>query len=539
MAGTGTFKEIIEGDVYKFYADGHWRLSSSGNISYVYNPTVAGKQAYKITACSKDEVNQAFQSAKAAQKIWAKTPLYKRAEMLHKVAEIMRKNKGPIAECLVKEVAKPAKDSVTEVVRSADLLSYTAEGIRILSEGKFLFSDSFPGNPRNKLCLASKAPLGVILAIPPFNYPVNLTCSKIGPALIAGNAVVVKPPTQGSVSTLHMMHCFHLAGFPKGLLSCVPIKASELGDYVTTHPLVNCISFTGGCDTGMSISKKAGMVPLQMELGGKDAMIVLEDGDIELAATNIIKGGFSFSGQRCTAVKVVLVMESVADKLVSSVNAKVAKLKVGPPENNCDIVPVVTEASANFIEGLVTDAKAKNAKLCQAKFSRQEWKRQGNLIWPLLIDNVTTDMRIAWEEPFGPVIPVMRIKTPEEGVKHCNSSKYGLQGCVFTSDINKAMLLSDAMESGTIQINSAPARGPDHFPFQGIRESGVGSQGVTNSINLMTKIKTTVLNLPTASYTMGTNKLPFSSLLSFLLSLVLGSGRRRVFADGEKRTSVW
>ncbi|KAK9059431.1 hypothetical protein SSX86_022051 [Deinandra increscens subsp. villosa] len=410
-----------------------------------------------------------------------------------------------------------------QVVRSGDLVSYCAEeGVRVLGEGKFLVSDSFPGNERTKYCLTSKnrmegtwmtlcvrllqIPLGVVLAIPPFNYPVNLSVSKIAPALIAGNSLVLKPPTQ----VCNMLYCWcgvctpydtllslsWNAGFPKGVISCVTGKGSEIGDFLTMHPGVNCISFTGG-DTGSAISKKVGMIPLQMELGGKDACIILEDADLDLASSSIVKGGFSYSGQRCTAVKVVLVMESIADSLVKKVNEKLGKLTVGPPENDCDITPVVTESSANFIEALVMDAKTKGATFCQ------EYKRKDNLIWPLLIDNVKPDMRIAWEEPFGPVLPVIRISNAEEGIHHCNASNFGLQGCIFTKDINKAILISDAMETGTVQINSAPARGPDHFPFQGLKDSGIGSQGVSNSINMMTKIKSTVINLPTPSYTMG------------------------------------
>ncbi|KAL6274987.1 hypothetical protein ACE6H2_025679 [Prunus campanulata] len=514
MAGTGLFSEILDGEAYKYYADGEWKKSSSGKLVPIINPTTR-KVHYKVQACTQEEVNKVMETAKIAQKSWAKTPLWKRAELLHKAASILKEHKAPIAESLVKEIAKPAKDAVTEVVRSGDLVSYCAEeGVRILGEGKFLVSDSFPGNDRTKYCLTSKIPLGVVLAIPPFNYPVNLAVSKIAPALIAGNSLVLKPPTQGAVSCLHMVHCFHLAGFPKGLISCVTGKGSEIGDFLTMHPGVNCISFTGG-DTGIAISKKAGMIPLQMELGGKDACIVLEDADLDLVAANIIKGGFSYStqlmrflsdslgthicnsGQRCTAVKVVLVMESVADALVEKVNKRVEKLTVGPPEENSDITPVVSESSANFIEGLVVDAKQKGATFCQ------EYKRDGNLIWPLLLDNVRPDMRIAWEEPFGPVLPVIRITSVEEGIHHCNASNFGLQGCVFTKDINKAILIGDAMETGTVQINSAPARGPDHFPFQGIKDSGIGSQGITNSINMMTKIKTTVINLPTPSYSMG------------------------------------
>ncbi len=334
----------------------------------------------------------------------------------------------------------------------------------------------------------------MILCIPPFNYPVNLAVSKLAPALIAGNAVVLKPPTQGCVSALHMVQCFHRAGLPRGLINCVTGNVREFGDHLTMHPTINCISFTGG-DTGLGVCKKAGMVPLQMELGGKDACVVLPDADLALAASSIIKGGFSYSGQRCTAVKLVLAHASIADALVERVAAGVAKLSVGQPEEDADITAVVSSKSADFIQGLVEDALAKGAV---ARGSA--WRREGNLLWPLLLDNVTEDMRLAWEEPFGPVLPVMRVASAEAAVALVNRSRFGLQGCVFTRDVNAAIAVADAMRTGTVQINGAPARGPDHFPFQGVKDSGIGSQGITNSITLMTKLKTVVLNLPAPSY---------------------------------------
>lgn len=481
---------------YKFYVNGVWKESASGKTQTVLNPS-DNQVVYHTQACNQAEVDEVFKAAKAAGKGWAKTPLWKRAEYLHKVAALMKANAQPVADALIKEVAKAAKDSLTEVIRSGDFLSYTAEeGVRFLGEGELLVADSFPGQDRNKLCLSQKVPLGVVLCIPPFNYPVNLAVSKLGPALMAGNTIVMKPPTQGAVSGIHMMQAFHKAGFPPGVVNLVTGKGSEIGDFLTTHPAVNCISFTGG-DTGISISKKAGMVPIQMELGGKDVCIVCEDADIELAAKSIVKGGYSYSGQRCTAVKVVLAMESIADELVGKVNAMIAKLSVGSPEDDSFIVPVVSTSSANYIEGLVKDAEAKGATLCQA------YKRELNLIWPLLIDKVTPDMRIAWEEPFGPVVPVMRISSVEQGIEHCNSNNVALQGCVFTKDINQAIYISDAMETGTVQVNAAPARGPDHFPFQGFRDSGIGTQGVRGSLQLMVKTKSTVINLPQASYTLG------------------------------------
>ena len=335
--------------------------------------------------------------------------------------------------------------------------------------------------------------LGVVLCIPPFNYPVNLAVSKIGPALIAGNAVVLKPPTQGCASALHMVQCFAAAGLPAGLLNVVTGNVSSFGDHLTTHPKANCISFTGG-DTGLGVCRKAGMVPLQMELGGKDAAIVLPDADLALAAAAVVKGGFSYSGQRCTAVKLVLVHEAVADALVARCAPAVAALRVGQPEEDADICAVVSARSADFIQGLVEDALGKGA------VALQPWRREGNLIWPMLLDRVTEEMRIAWEEPFGPVVPVMRVASAAAAVELVNRSRFGLQGCVFTQDISAAMAVSDAMRTGTVQINAPPARGPDHFPFQGVKDSGIGSQGITNSILMMTKLKTVVINLPAASY---------------------------------------
>jgi glyceraldehyde-3-phosphate dehydrogenase (NADP+) len=338
-----------------------------------------------------------------------------------------------------------------------------------------------------------KVALGVVLCIPPFNYPVNLAVSKIGPALIAGNAVVLKPPTQGCAAALHMVHCFVAAGLPAGLINVVTGNVATFGDQLTTHALANCISFTGG-DTGLSVCRKAGMVPLQMELGGKDAAVVLADADLSLAASAVVKGGFSYSGQRCTAVKVVLAHEAVADALVARVAAGVSALRVGQPEDDADICAVVSSRSADFVQGLFEDALAKGA------VALHPWRREGNLIWPVLLDKVTTDMRIAWEEPFGPVVPVIRVTSAAEAVELVNRSRFGLQGCVFTQDFSAAVTVADAMRTGTVQINAPPARGPDHFPFQGVKDSGIGSQGITNSILMMTKTKTTVINLPTPSY---------------------------------------
>jgi glyceraldehyde-3-phosphate dehydrogenase (NADP+) len=293
-----------------------------------------------------------------------------------------------------------------------------------------------------------------------------------------------------------MVRCFEAAGLPKGLVNFVTGKGSEIGDFLTAHKDVSLVSFTGG-DTGLAIARKVGMVPLQMELGGKDAAVVLEDADLDLAARSIVKGGFSYSGQRCTAVKIVLALPGVADALAAKCADLVRKLRVGRPEDDADITPVISSSSADFIESLVEDARAKGAEFLTP------FKREGNLIWPTLLDRVTPEMRIAWEEPFGPALPIVRVADADAAVAHVNASRLALQGCVFTRDLNAAVRVSDAMRTGTVQVNAPPARGPDHFPFQGFRDSGIGSQGVRNSLLMMTKVKSTVINLDGESYAMG------------------------------------
>ena len=230
--------------------------------------------------------------------------------------------------------------------------------------------------------------------------------SKIGPALIAGNAVVVKPPTQGCVAGLHMAHYFLKAGVPPGLVNVVTGRGSEIGDYLTAHEGANCVSFTGG-DTGLSVARKARMVPLQMELGGKDACLVFPDADVDLAAKSIVKGGFSYAGQRCTAVKIVVAFEDVADELVEKTCEGIAKLKVGQPEENADITAVVSAKSADYIQDLWRTRWRRGE-------DAQPWRREDNLVWPALVDGVTPEMRLCWEEPFGPIVPVVRVKTEEE-----------------------------------------------------------------------------------------------------------------------------
>jgi glyceraldehyde-3-phosphate dehydrogenase (NADP+) len=438
------------------------------------------------------EVDKAFENSKEAFLTWKKTNLSERAEILHKAADLLVENAEDIAKILAMEISKDYKSSYSEVVRTADFIKYTAEEAKRI-KGETLSGDSFDRTAKNKLSIVTREPLGVVLSIAPFNYPINLSASKIAPALMAGNVVFFKPPTQGSISALYLVEAFRAAGIPAGVLNTVTGRGSEIGDYLIQHEAVDLINFTGSSGVGRHIAKTAGMVPMIMELGGKDAAIVLPDADLEDTAKNIVSGAFSYSGQRCTAVKRVLVFEEVADKLVELVKAEIEKLKTGLPfEEGVTITPLIDNKSADFVQGLIDDAIEKGAKLVLGN------KRDKNLIYPTLFDNVTLDMRIAWEEPFGPVLPIIRVKSAEEAIEISNNTEYGLQSAVFTKDIDKAFAIAEKLEVGTVQINNKTQRGPDHFPFLGVKSSGMGTQGIRYSIEAMSRPKAIVVNFSTS-----------------------------------------
>ena len=470
---------------YQNLVNGEWK-SSEKEIT-IYSP-INQEELGTVPAMSRAEVDEAMQAARAALPAWRALSAVERAAYLHKTAAILERDKEEIGTILAKEVAKGIKAAIGEVVRTADLIRYAAEeGLRIT--GQAMEGGGFEAASKNKLAVVRREPVGVVLAIAPFNYPVNLSASKIAPALIAGNVVMFKPPTQGSISGLLLAKAFEEAGIPAGVFNTITGRGSEIGDYIIEHKEVNFINFTGSTPIGERIGRLAGMRPIMLELGGKDAALVLEDADLEHAAKQIVAGAFSYSGQRCTAIKRVIVLESVADKLVTLLQAEVAKLTVGDPFDNADITPVIDNASADFIWGLIEDAQEKGAQ------ALTQIKREGNLLWPVLFDQVTKNMKVAWEEPFGPVLPIIRVANVEEAIAFANESEFGLQSSVFTNDFKKAFEIAEKLEVGTVHINNKTQRGPDNFPFLGVKGSGAGVQGIKYSIEAMTNVKSIVFDV--------------------------------------------
>lgn len=470
---------------YQNLVNGEWK-SSEQEIT-IYSP-INQEELGTVPAMTQTEADEAMQAARAALPAWRALSAIERAAYLHKTATILERDKEKIGTILAKEVAKGIKAAIGEVVRTADLIRYAAEeGLRIT--GQAMEGGGFEAASKNKLAVVRREPVGIVLAIAPFNYPVNLSASKIAPALIAGNVVMLKPPTQGSISGLLLAKAFEEAGIPAGVFNTITGRGSEIGDYIIEHKEVNFINFTGSTPIGERIGRLAGMRPIMLELGGKDAALVLEDADLEHAAKQIVAGAFSYSGQRCTAIKRVIVLESVADKLATLLQEEVSKLTVGDPFDNADITPVIDNASADFIWGLIEDAQEKEAQ------ALTPIKREGNLLWPVLFDQVTKDMKVAWEEPFGPVLPIIRVASVEEAIAFANESEFGLQSSVFTNDFKKAFEIAEKLEVGTVHINNKTQRGPDNFPFLGVKGSGAGVQGIKYSIEAMTNVKSIVFDV--------------------------------------------
>ncbi|VOI10928.1 NADP-dependent glyceraldehyde-3-phosphate dehydrogenase [Streptococcus pneumoniae] len=470
---------------YQNLVNGKWK-SSEQEIT-IYSP-INQEELGTVPAMTQTEADEAMQAACAALPAWRALSAIERAAYLHKTAAILERDKEKIGTILAKEVAKGIKAAIGEVVRTADLIRYAAEeGLRIT--GQAMEGGGFEAASKNKLAVVRREPVGIVLAIAPFNYPVNLSASKIAPALIAGNVVMFKPPTQGSISGLLLAKAFEEAGIPAGVFNTITGRGSEIGDYIIEHKEVNFINFTGSTPIGERIGRLAGMRPIMLELGGKDAALVLEDADLEHAAKQIVAGAFSYSGQRCTAIKRVIVLESVADKLATLLQEEVSKLTVGDPFDNADITPVIDNASADFIWGLIEDAQEKEAQ------ALTPIKREGNLLWPVLFDQVTKDMKVAWEEPFGPVLPIIRVASVEEAIAFANESEFGLQSSVFTNDFKKAFEIAEKLEVGTVHINNKTQRGSDNFPFLGVKGSGAGVQGIKYSIEAMTNVKSIVFDV--------------------------------------------
>lgn len=433
-----------------------------------------------VASASSQQAESAVVLSNEAFGSWRYSNLSDRVDILSKAIETLRGDTDRLSHLLHREIGKFEEDAKSEISRSIDYIELVIAAVKHW-KGSVYRGDIDPKFPRNrKTGIYTREPLGVVLAISPFNYPINLSITKIAPALLAGNTVVLKPSTQGAVTSYEFYSHFINAGLPENVLNIVSGSSSEIGDSLLTHEKVKLIAFTGSTGVGNHIRKVSNGIPLLTELGGKDIGIVTENADLERAVSEIVKGAYSYCGQRCTAQKLVLVHQDVAENFTQLLTEA---------SKSVELNPMIDEKAAEYVMELYNDAVEKGAHV------QIEPKQDGNKLSAALLSNVIPEMRVFYEEQFGPLLPVSVYHSDEQAVELANGSPYGLQASVYSQDIDQALSIADKLEVGTVQVNAKPDRGPDNFPFGGVKDSGSLMQGTIETLDLMTRGKMTVLNV--------------------------------------------
>lgn len=430
---------------------------------------------------AKNAIDAAFKAKKTMRDMSSR----KLSRILYDIYQELKEKSKEISELICLETGKPIRDSKIEMDRSLQTILMAAE------ESKRIYGETIPMDAaiagKNVFGFTIKIPLGVVAAITPFNYPVNLAIHKLAPALAAKNTVVFKPSSKAPLSALKMAEIMgrHL---PDGAVNSVTGNSNVLGQEIITNPLINKISFTGSVSTGLSIAQKAGMKKLTLELGGNDPLIVLDDANLDVAVSAAVNGSYLNAGQVCIAVKRIILHEKIADQFAEQLVSLTKKLKMGDPmDSETDIGPLISEKSAIMVEKVVDDAIKNGAQLlCGGK-------RKGAFYEPTVIDNVHQEMELVQNETFGPISPIIRVKDLDEAIKVSNNTPYGLQAGVFTGSIEQAKKAVQGIEAGSVLINKQPTFRTDNMPFGGFKLSGIGKEGVKYAVEDMTRCKLVVI----------------------------------------------
>ena len=466
--------------------DGEWRAAESGETFEIRSP-IDDTPIALAQAASSDDVEAAIGAARRARSRFAETAAAERLAICKHAGEIMAEHLDAFIDAIVVDLGKTPSQARSEVTATRERLELVREEVRKIF-GEYLPGDWIPDS-KGKSGIVLREPLGTVAAIGPFNYPLFLAASKIIPAIAAGNTVVAKAPSDDPIPLTLFVRAFEEAGLPAGVLNLVTGRGAEIGDIFACHADVAMVSFTGSAKVGRRIAELAGPKPLHLELGGNAAAIVLGDADLELAVSKTVDGAFKNAGQRCDAVSRVLVAEAIYEEYVERAAAEARGYTIGDPRaEGVDVGPVVSASAAERVKGLVADAVEKGARVLVGGGS------EGCYHEPTVLADVSLEAEIVWEETFGPVLPIVAVRDLEAAVDVANRSRYGLDSCVFSSDLDQAWRAARALQCGMVTVNDAPAHGVGHFPFGGRKpDSGVGREGLGYSIDECTALKTVVL----------------------------------------------
>ncbi|APC47220.1 aldehyde dehydrogenase family protein [Virgibacillus halodenitrificans] len=451
------------------YINGEW--VEVNESTSVINPAT-GEEVVQVPLSEADSVEQAVAAAKKAQKEWALVPAPQRAEVLYQVGYIMKERKERLSQLLTMENGKVIEEARGEVQEGIDMAFYMA------GEGRRLFGQTTPAELKDKFAMSQRCPVGVVGIITPWNFPIAIATWKSFPAIVAGNAVVWKPATETPIMAYELAKIFEEAGLPKGIINVVFGKGSTVGDAMVHHDDIRVISFTGSNDTGRNIAGECGkqLKKVSLEMGGKNAVIVMDDADIDLAVEGILWSAFGTSGQRCTACSRVIVHEKVKETLEERLLASMEKLTIGNGLDESNKVgPIINKAGLDKIKSYIEIGKNEGAKLLAGGYEITDGEqRAGNYFAPTLFTDATADMRIAQEEIFGPVVSLIPVKSFEEAIEVNNGVTYGLSSSIFTGDVNRVFKAQRDLDTGIVYVNAGTTGAEIHLPFGGTKGTGNG-----------------------------------------------------------------
>ena len=465
-----------------------WCDSSDGKVIEVYNPAT-GELVDTVPSLTKEDVEAAIDYADAHQKDWERKSVIERCEVLSRFAELVEENKDELAMLLSKETGKPIKEAYNEIANIQIGVPGYVEKVKH-EYGNIVYRGTEKGQ-ENTIQYTIQQPLGVVVAIIPFNFPSDIFINKVPPALLMGNAVILKPASVNPLTLTRYVELLVEAGVPAGVISVVHGSGSVVGKTLTSSKKVDMVSLTGSTAAGIDAAKNCAehCAHSSLELGGNDAFILCADGDMDLAIEETVWGRLYNTGQVCCASKRFLIENSVKDEYIRRMVEKINSLKQGNPQDmSTDIGCLVSEEAAIEVERQVNETIAAGATLvCGGK-------RNGAFYEPTILDNVTPDMEVAKDmEIFGPVISVIGFDDLDEAIEIANQSIYGLSGSIITKDISKAIKVSEKMECGGFVINGASFFRSFEQPFGGWKYSGIGNEGIMTTLKEMSRTKTVIL----------------------------------------------
>ena len=462
LTGTKTFQNYIGGE---------WVDSVSGATFESTSPAT-GDSIGTFPKSNAEDVDRAVAAAKAAYEQWRLVPAPKRGEILYRFANLLIEEKDDLTDLMSQEMGKVKAEAGGDVQEAIDMSLYMA------GEGRRLFGQTTPSELPDKFNMSVRQPIGVVGAITPWNFPIAIPSWKIAPAIVCGNTVVFKPATDTPTLGERFVEIFAEAGLPAGVLNIVHGGGGAVGDRLVKHPDVRVITLTGSRETGVEVMRNAAdcLKHVHLELGGKNAIIVLDDADLELAVDGIIWSAFGTSGQRCTAASRVIVQEGVYDALQSKLVAGAEKMRLGPGwEDDTDVGPVINKRALEKIHSYTEIGKGEGAKLLTGgEVATDNGLDKGFFYRPTIFGDVDPQMRVAQEEIFGPTTALIRVRDVDEAIRVSNGIKFGLSSSIFTRDVNKAFRAMRDLEAGITYINAGTIGAEVHLPFGGTKDTGNG-----------------------------------------------------------------